>query len=214
MRPNEKFGKLLPKVEPVEWLYDGLNGKIIPWTKEHGGHSDDPSVQVFLVACDGSVFARCPDAKAYSGSGLAGWLGEQIRAYGKKYPRLSLRFEEPALERDGKQVTWRQDARPLLLFIGREETRDDDRAAQKQVKETRKFEKRAFKHKDLAAAAKGWKLVRFDLADDDHAKVARGLAVTEAPALLMFLPGEAKPKNLGKVKAASLVYYLKKNAPK
>ena len=214
MQPHEKLQKLLPKVEAVEWYYDGLNGKIIPWTKENGGHSDDPSVQAFLVARDGNVFARCPDAKAYSASGLAGWLDEQVRAYAKKYPRLSLAFEEPAdVERDGNKVTWRQGARPLLLFIGREERRDDDRAAKKQVKETRKFEKRAFQHKDLAEAAKGWTLVRIDLGDETHALIARGFAVTEAPALLMFLPDETRPKDLGKIKAASLVYYLKKHAP-
>ena len=215
MQPHEKLGKLLPKVEAVEWHYDGLKGKIIPWTKENGGHSDDPSVQAFLVARDGNVFARCPDAKAYSASGLADWLAEQIRAYEKKYPRLSLAFEEPdGLVRDGDDVTWSQDARPLLLFVGREERRDDDRSAQKQVKETRKFEKRAFKHKDLAEAAKGWTLVRLDLANEDHALLARGLGVTEAPALLMFLPDEEKPQDLKRIKAASLLYHLKKHAPK
>jgi hypothetical protein len=214
VQPNEKLGKLLPKVEAVEWHYDGLNGKIIPWTKENGGHSDDPSVQAFVVGRDGTVFARCPDAKAYNASALADWLEEQIRAYGKKYPRLSLPFEEPeGLTRDGDDVTWNQDARPLLLFIGREERRDDDRPAQKQVKVTRKFEKRAFQHKDLAEAAKGWTLVRLDIADENHALLARKFGVTVAPALLMFLPGEEEPTDLRKIKAASLVYHLKKHAP-
>jgi hypothetical protein len=215
VQPHEKLGKLLPKVEAVEWHYDGLNGKIIPWTKENGGHSDDPSVQAFVVGRDGAVFARCPDAKAYNASALADWLEEQIRAYGKKYPRLSLPFEEPeGLTRDGDDVAWDQDARPLLLFIGREERRDDDRLAQKQVKVTRKFEKRAFQHKDLAEAAKGWTLVRLDIADENHALLARKFGVTVAPALLMFLPGEEKPTDLRKIKAASLVYHLKKHAPK
>ncbi len=34
---------VLSRFESVEWFYDGLNGKIIPWTKENGGTSDDPS---------------------------------------------------------------------------------------------------------------------------------------------------------------------------
>ena len=49
--------KVLSRFEPVEWLYDGLKGKIIPWTKEHGGKSDDPSIQAFVVGMDGKVFA-------------------------------------------------------------------------------------------------------------------------------------------------------------
>jgi hypothetical protein len=207
--------RLLPKVEAVEWHYDGLKGKIIPWTLEHGGKSHDPSVQAFLVGRDGRVMSRCADAAAYNASGLSKWLDEQVRAHARKFPRVSLSFEEPEhLTRDGSKVTWRQDARPLLLFIGREETRADDRKAGKQVKATRKFEKTAFKHKDLEAAAKGWKLVRIDLADETHALLARGYGVTEAPALLMLLPDETRPKNLGKIKAASLVFYLKKHAPR
>ena len=38
--------------------------------------------------------------------------------------------------------------------------------------------------------------------------------MTEAPALLMFLPDEEKPQDLKRIKAASLLYHLKKHAPK
>ena len=55
MQRDEAVAKLLPRFECVEWHYDGLNGKIIPWTMEHGNESHDPSVLAFVVAADGTV---------------------------------------------------------------------------------------------------------------------------------------------------------------
>lgn len=219
MRPHEKVTKLLPKVEAVEWLYDGLNGKIIPWTIENGGHSKDPSVQAFLVARDGKVFSRCPDGRAHSASGFSSWLKEEIARYEKQYPRTAFRFEIPDMDLiDGRPASEsflaaRREDRPILLYAGRDSADKKDRKARKEVKASRKLEKGALSSKKAAEAAKGYVLFKIDLADERQARWAKTKGIEKAPALLLFLPGEAEPVDLSKVKGASLAYHLKKHAP-
>ena len=45
------------RYETVEWLYDGLSGKVIKWTKENGNDHDDPSVLVWVADADGTVIS-------------------------------------------------------------------------------------------------------------------------------------------------------------
>jgi len=218
VRPHERLERLLPRVEPVEWLYDGLNGKVIAWTKENGGTSDDPSVQVFLCAGDGRVFARCPDSGAYSASGLAGWLEEQLLAYEKLHPRTAVAFLPAELTGDEKRCealdSAREAATPVLLYFAREERDADDKRAKAEWRACRAFEKGAFMSKKTAEDAAGWLLLRFDLADETHAAYALALGVKGAPALWMIVPGGEKPVDLGtKLKAANLSYHLKKFKP-
>lgn len=219
MRPHEKVSKLLPKVEAVEWLYDGLGGKIIPWTLENGGHSKDPSVQAFIVARDGSVFSRCPDGQAHSASGLSSWLKGEITKFEKKYPRTAFRFEAPDMDLiDGRPASEsfmaaRREKKPILLYAGRDSAGPKDRKARKEVKAARKFEKGALSSKKAAEAAAGYVLFKIDLADERQAKWAKTKGIEKAPRLLLFLPGEAEPVDLSKVKGASLAYHLKKHAP-
>ena len=219
MRPHEKVQKLLAGVEPVEWLYDGLNGKIIEWTFENGNDNPDPSVLAYLVDRNGKVFSSCPKGQAQSVSGFSGWLEEAIRDYGKKFPRTALPFDSPEVSMDGRTPTCetldaaREAKKPVLLFFGREERNDDNRKARAQVKKSRKYEKSAFGSKKTAEAAEGWVLLRFDLGDRDHAALAKGLGIEAAPALLFFLPGEEKPVSPGLIKGSSLAYHLKRHGP-
>jgi len=207
-------------VEPVEWLYDGLRGKIIPWTKANGGHSDDPSAQVFLVGRNGKVFARCPGAQAYSASGLSKWLAAQIVAYAKRYPRTALAFQEAEITLEQNRPRCealdaaRRVGKPILLYVGREATPRDDRKAKAQVKAVRKFEKGTLSSKRAAAAAKGWTLLRLDISKPAHAALARGFGVKQAPTLLLWAPAMEKPRDLGKLQPASLAYNLKKSGPR
>lgn len=219
MRPHEKVRKLLSKVEPVEWLYDGLNGKIIPWTLENGGTSKDPSVQAFLVARDGSVFSRCPDGRAQSASGFSSWLRDEIAKFEKKYPRTAFPFERPDMDLiDGRPASEsfmaaQRGDKPILLYAGRDSAGPKDRKARKEVKAARKFEKGTLSNKKAAAAAGGYVLFQIDLADERQAKWARTKGIEKAPTLLLFLPGERAPIDLSKVKGNSLAYHLKKHAP-
>ena len=218
MRPHEKVSKLLPKVEAVEWLYDGLNGKIIPWTLENGGHSKDPSVQAFIVARDGSVFSRCADGQAHSASGFSSWMRQEIARFEKKYPRTAFRFEAPDMDLiDGRPASEsfmaaRREDKPILLYAGRDSAGAKDRKARKEVKASRKFEKGTLSNRKAAEAAKGYVLFKIDLADERQAKWAQTKGIGKAPTLLLFLPGESKPLDLSKVKGASLAFHLKKHA--
>ncbi len=219
MRPHEKVRKLLAKVEPVEWLYDGLNGKIIPWTLENGGHSKDPSVQAFLVARDGSVFSRCPDGRAQNASGFASWLRDEIGKFEKKYPRTAFAFERPDMDLiDGRPASEsflaaQRGDKPILLYAGRDSADAKDRNARKEVKASRKFEKGTLSNRKAAEAAEGYVLFQIDLADERQARWAKTKGIEKAPTLLLFLPGERAPIDLSKVKGNSLAYHLKKHAP-
>ncbi|MHC4817096.1 MAG: hypothetical protein ACYTF8_03405 [Planctomycetota bacterium] len=219
MRPHDKVHKLLSKVEPVEWLYDGLNGKIIPWTLENGGKSKDPSVQAFLVARDGTVFSRCPDGRAHSASGFSSWLRDEIGKFEKKYPRTAFRFDAPDMDLiDGRPASEsfmaaQRGDKPILLYAGRDSADPKDRKARKEVKAARKFEKGTLSSTKAAEAAQGYVLFKIDLADERQAKWAKTKGIEKAPTLLLFLPGERAPIDLSKVKGNSLAYHLKKHAP-
>jgi hypothetical protein len=219
VRPHEKIQKLLSKVEPVEWLYDGLGGKIIQWTLQNGGHSKDPSVQVFLVARDGAVFSRCPDGQTHSASGLSSWLKDEIGKYEKKYPRTAFRFERPDMDLiNGRPASEsflaaQRGNKPILLYAGRGSAGPKDRKARKEVKASRKFEKGALSSTKAAEAARGYVLFQIDLADERQAKWAKTKGIERAPTLLLYLPGEKAPIDLSKVSGNSLAYHLKKHAP-
>ncbi|MHC4339472.1 MAG: hypothetical protein ACYSX0_04555 [Planctomycetota bacterium] len=219
MRPHEKVKKQLFRFETVEWRYDGLNGKIIPWTKEHGGTSDDPSVQAFVVARNGQVLSRCPGGSTYAGSSFARWLDEQADDHDRKFPRTKVPFavaevlvEEGEPARCEAFAEAREGNRPILLYIGREPQPDDDKKARGQVKASRKLEKGALGSKKAAKAAKGWVLLRLDLSKAEHLAFAKRIGPVQAPALLLFLPGESDPVDLGtKLTGPSLAYHLKKH---
>lgn len=219
MRPHEKVRKLLPKVEAVEWLYDGLHGKIIPWTLENGGHSKDPSVQAFLLARDGKVFSRCPDGQANSASGFSRWLQDEIARFEKRYPRTAFRFDTPDVVLiDGRPASEsflaaRREGKPILLYAGRDSADPGDRKALKEVKASRKFEKTTLSSAKAAEAAKGCVLLRVDLADERQARWAATRGIERAPTLLLFLPGGSEPLDLSRAKGGSLAFHLQKHAP-
>ena len=215
MPADEKVVSEMASYELVRQLYDGLNGKIIPWTKEHGGTSDDPSVQAFVVGLDGKVQARAPDATAYQPSGFAKWLSEQARVYERAHPRTRMAFVRAEVKEGEETCTSLTKAREadqkILLYFGREAKEGQDRAAKKQTAAAKKFEKKTLDSKSAAEAAEGWTLLRFDLTNPDHAILAKTLGVETAPRLLIYLPGAEEPTDLGeRISPSSLCYQLKK----
>jgi hypothetical protein len=222
VRPHEKVARQLPRFECVEWLYDGLKGKIIPWTKQHGGTSDDPSVQAFVVARDGSVLSRCPNSAGHAASPFARWLDEQAKLHDKRYPRTKVPFAMAEITRDhddrprcGSLEEARESGKPILLYVGRDPRPEDERRVRKQIKAAQRFEKGTLGSKKAAEAARGWVLLRLNLAEKSHAAFASTLGVEAAPALLMFLPGEERPVDLGcKLKGPNLAFHLNKHAPR
>ncbi len=210
----------LKRFEIVEWLYDGLNGKIIPWTLENGGTSHDPSAQAFVLHGDGTVLARAPGGHLSQKSQFAKWLGEQADAYEKKYPPTRVPLIRADVVKDGEGVRCaaldeaRAASRPVLLYFGRSERDDLDRKLRAEVKAARKFEKGALDSKKAAEAAEGWTLLRFDLGDEAAAALAETWQVARAPALVLWPVGGEAPVVLPpRLTGASLAYQLKKYTP-
>ena len=224
MRTDEKVAKQLARFETVEWLYDGLGGKIIGWTKSNGGTSDDQSCQAFVVKRDGTVLSRCPDASAHAAGGFEKWLKEQADAYERENPRTQMPFVLTDVKASGegeeKKFTCaslgeaRAAKRPVLLYFGREGAPEADKALKAQVTAARKFEKGVLDSKAAADAASGWVLLRLDLSDDDHVAFAKTLGVSGAPTLLLFAADAEKPEDLSKgLTAPSLAFQLGKHPP-
>lgn len=215
---DEAVERMLLRYERLEWRYDGLHGKVIPWTLEHGGTSEDPSAQAFVLDADGEVLGRAPDRVTYTPARLAEWLEERFLAFDDAHPRFRSGFRFARVgdasatgsTTDGPRLLLDPD-RPTLVYVGRSELPDDARAERAQVKAARSFEKKTLDSKRFADAVDGVERVRLDLVDTEHAAVARSLGVEQAPALLLVLPGAEEPEVLDvEASAASLVYRLEK----
>jgi hypothetical protein len=209
----------------VEWLYDGLNGKVIPWTKEHGGTSDDPAVQVFVVVAGGSRVTRAPRDSAYTPGTFAKWLKEEADAFEKTHPATRIPFvaAEVTVRTEGATKIWsctatddaRTGKRPVFLYVGRGDLDAADKAEKVQAAASRKLEKGLLDSETVAKALDGWTLVKLDVADPDQLGYAKSLGVEKAPALVLIVPGEEKPQILDvSITPDSLAFKLKKLAPK
>lgn len=201
MQATPEVSAVLERFERVEQLYDGLNGKLIPWTKANGGTSDDPSAQVFVVGRDGAVIARCADGTAHAASGLARWVKEQADAYEKEHPRtrLALVSADVAWSGDGaerKAVCTALDAAlaagaPILIYAARDKVLEGEKGVKAEVAVARKFEKGVLDSKSAADAAAGWTLLRLDLAREADRALLATLGVTAAPQLVLIPAGTA-----------------------
>jgi len=128
--------KLFSRFETVEWLYDGLNGKIIPWTREHGGTSDDPSVLVFLVGPDGKVVEKAPDREADQAKAFAKWLESRADEWERSHPRTKVPFVWTAVTASGSGADRRvacaeldqahAKGDPVAVYVGLEKREGDD----------------------------------------------------------------------------------------
>lgn len=221
MAGSDEVKEQLRRYEIVEWWYDGLNGKIIPWTTEHGNTSHDPSVQAFVLKADGAVLARAPNGQVYQPGSFSKWIQSQADDYDKKYPATRVPFlrSEVVAEDGGTDVRCpaldeaREADRPVLAYFGRDEREGQERKVRAEVKAARKFEKSTLDSKKAAEAAAGWTLLRFDLGEEAHARLAAALGVEKAPALVLFTPGAEHGEVLkSRLTGASLAYILKKQA--
>lgn len=217
--------KQLPRFERVDWLYDGLGGKVIAWTKQHGGTNDDPAIQAFVMAADTGEVTRAPTQQVFAPAEFAKWMKEQADGYEKTHPatRLAFAAAEVTKQTEGTTSTWtcaaideaRKAGRPVLVYLSRGERADADKAGKAQAAACRKLEKGALDSADAAKAAEGVTLVKLDAADADHLAYARSLGADKAPALLLLVPGEEKPQALdAAITADALAFRLRKLARK
>ncbi|MCU0727680.1 MAG: hypothetical protein MUE73_18120 [Planctomycetes bacterium] len=220
MQGHADVAALLDRFEPVEWLYDGLSGKVIAWTMAHGNTNHDPSVLAFVVSASGQVVAAAPAATPYQGSSFAKWLAEQAAAFERDHPRTAVPFARAEVAEAGGAASCaaldsaRSAGRPVLAYFAREPRAGDDAAMKKECADCRAFEKKTLNAKSAAEAVTGTEgllLLRFDRADALHAKLADRLGVTRGPVLLLFPAGAGDPENLGgKLDGSGLAYRLRK----
>jgi len=220
---HEKVVAELSSFECVEWRYDGLNGRVIEWTLEHGNTSHDPSVLAFVVGADGTVVAKAENRVPYAAPSFAEWLRAQAIAYERAHPRTAMPFVRAVVEGTGEGEerkvrcpaleTARAESKAVLLYFGREAGKDAKKEHRREAKAARRMEKGTLDSKSAAEAAEGLTLLRFDLADGDHARFAKSLGVEAAPRILLWEPDEKEPEDLGeRVSASSLRYRLRKRA--
>ena len=107
-------------------------------------------------------------------------------------------------------VAAREKKQPIVLYVGRGHFAPKDKAAKKENKAARKFEKRVLNAKKAAEAAEGFALLRFDLFDEDHALLARQWGVESAPTLLIWAPEDEKPVAHPKLTGNTLAGKLKR----
>lgn len=204
MQGDEKLAKMLPRFEPVEQTYDGLGGSIIKWTMEQGSKSDHPSILAFVVGTDGKATALLDDGSQYQAASFVKWAERELEAYEKLHPSTRLPFVRAKVtvsgEGDDATATCaaldeaRDAGGPVAVYFGRGSHDEDDKAAKKEVKDARKFETKVLDSKSAEKQADGWTFLRLDLADPDHARLAKELGVTSAPTLLLFPRGGGEPE--------------------
>lgn len=92
--------------------YDGLNGKVIKWTFEHGNTNHDPSVLAWILDPEGGEIARA-GGKLGSASAFAAWL--------KQHSRASFPLVDPAafeiLKNEARQIAARRKLGAVLASL-------------------------------------------------------------------------------------------------
>ena len=219
MNGDADVQKAFDRFETVEWLYDGLQGRVIKWTKEHGNDHDDPSVLVFVADSDGKVIEKATNA--YQPSGFQKWLEEQADEYERSHPTTRVPFVRATVTVSGagdEQVAScpaldeaRSAGATVLVYVGRSAGPADDNTTASAVKASQKFEKGTLGAKSAAEAADGIVLLRLDVAAEAHALLAKALGVESVPTLLLFAAEAEAPENLGgRITGQALAHKLKK----
>ena len=172
--------------------------------KRDGTPQDHPSLLALVLGRDGKVFSLLSNGQQYQAGSLIKWADEQLAEYEKQFPSTRMPFTTGKVEIDDGTVTCaeldaaRKAKKPLLLYFGRGHFDAKDKIAKKENKLARKFEKGTLNSKKAAKEAAGWVLLRFDLANENHARLAAQLKVKAAPDLLMWLPTAEEPTVLGR----------------
>jgi hypothetical protein len=203
---DPEVAKQLWRFEQAEWQYDGLGGRVIPWTREHGGTGEDPTLQAFVVLPDTGQVTRAPRDDAFAPSAFAKWLKDQADAFEKTHPIPKLAYVKGDVrtEGEGTAAKWvcpaldaaRKDDRKVLLFISRSEKSDADKTAKAQAAASKKTEKGFLDSERFARFYQGWTLIKIDLSDPDDLAFAKSYGVEKAPYYLLFRPGDEKPEEI------------------
>ncbi|NUN47928.1 MAG: hypothetical protein HUU15_03760 [Candidatus Brocadiae bacterium] len=216
--------KALARFEPVEWIYDGLKGKIIAWTKENGGTNDDPSELIYVVGHDGKVIEQAPAGGTKNAAGLARWMKKQADAWEQTHPPMRVKFvpEEVTVSGEGAEAKAacakldeaRGAGKPVAVYVGRRSADDGDARGRAEVAACQKFEWGPLCSADAGKASAGWMLLRLDLGEPAEAVLSKSLGVTAGPAVVLLVPGSETPVVLdAKTSGSALAAALKKATP-
>jgi len=162
--------------ECTEWLYDGLKGQVIKWTKEHGNDNDDPAERVWVLDAAENVVGSPSSRELRSPEEFAAWLGqtkvEHDRRTGRIPPEMAVEWsdaivrdpgegEGPGLVLEGLAAA-KQDAMPLFGYVAIPASKQDDRKLKPLRKRCEKLEHGALADETLAKLAARCFSVRFD----------------------------------------------------
>lgn len=217
MLSQAKVQEAVQVFERVEWKYDGIGGRVIQWTKQHGNANDDPSVLVWVLDAKESVIGA-PSAGEYQAPGpFAKWLSEMKVEHDRKTaripPEMAVQWEESSATVMEGVTSAIDQGKPVFVYVAIPQERQDEKEWKAARKECLKFEHGALADKGLAELAAKCYSVRLDFSDDAVKDLVKAWGVKRAPALVLIDPKkkDAKPKiwTSSTVKADEIVRLMK-----
>jgi hypothetical protein len=187
--------------------YDGLDGKVIRWTFEHGNDNKDPGILAWVLDPKGEELGR-PSGKTGSASSFAAWLKEQSRA---SFPLVDpARFQH--LKAEARAIAGRKNLGATLAAL-REKAEKEEGAAREEAREllTRLLEyaslllsrAEALKASDPPEALAQYKSAAKDFKGDEAGRRAEEavVALEKDPAFQRELKAFALFRNMKDLKA-------------
>ena len=203
MLPDVAVVKALSNdVVPVMWKYDGLGGKVIQWTKQHGNTNDDPAHKIWLVDAAGVEIARA-DREGETASSLVEWLTKAIETWKKaKTPGIAHLFSAPA---DGVDAT-AAGVRPRVIWYAATDAKDAAPELKGAATRTKDLAEKVLSSKKLESLTTGVDLVRVETAVGADGSPADAATLATVPRIVLLGPatGEGKEPFRSELSGSSL----------
>lgn len=232
MLGNSVVAEEIENFEAVEWPYDGLDGAVIKWTKEHENDNDDPGPLAWVLDAEENVVGMASTRDLRDAEGFLAWLeemkGAHAKATGQEPAEMLVQWSVPIFRDPGKDEppgtileglkAAQDDKIPLLGFVALPESAKEDKKLKAMYAQTVKFETGALADKELADLADRCYTVRFDFTDEKTRKyLEETWDIKKAPALFVIDWTASKPKprvwTNSALKAKEITAVLKKLLP-
>lgn len=230
MLGNSVVAEEIAGFEAVEWPYDGLDGAVIRWTKEHENENDDPGPLAWVLDAEENVIGMASSRDQRDAEGFLSWLQEMKKSHamatGLAPPEMLVTWGVPIFRDPGKDEppgtvleglkAAQTDKIPLFGFVAFPESARDDKKLKTQYAQTVKFETGALADKELADLVDRCFTVRFDFTDEKTRKyLEENWDIKKAPVLFVIDWSKPKPRTWtnAAMKAKEIVSVLKKMLP-
>lgn len=230
MLGNSVVAEAVADYEPVEWPYDGLDGAVIKWTKEHGNDNDDPGPLAWVLDAEENVIGMSSVRDRRDAEGFLTWLEEMKTAHAKATglvpPEMLVTWGVPIFRDPGKDEppgvvleglkAAQADNIPVFGFVAVSESVKDEKEYKSIYKSTVKFETGALADKELADLADRCLTIRFDFTDEKTRQyLAEHWDIKKAPVLFLLDWKKEKPRvwTNAAMKAKEIVAILRKTLP-